>query len=283
MISRDILLTSGFFQQVSLKKGEILFDEWEKDPYLYIISQWELCLQKSTKLEKWHFKTLWNLKKDAILWEGSLTKDTAKEVRIIAVEDTELLRIESQKDIARFVEQYPQEGYELLLEIIKIWNARILQANKEVTANYEISRALSRLQHIDMKAIYSLLETFESILWVDQIVYIEKNTALDEYYKLRYNSLEEIKVQNIILHFPKNIYAQEILETEKIVLGTYTRCIPLLIGENQHGYLLIWKHKNDFLESEEKLLQNIAVSFVGVIHQKEILQEQKNKLSLKDL
>ena len=41
------------------------------------------------------------------------------------------------------------------------------------------------------------------------------------------------------------------------------------------------RERKDFSENEEKLLKNTAASFVGIIHQKNLLDQQKNKAYIK--
>ena len=283
MIELDILIKSWFFKEVFLKKWEVLFHEGEINPFLYIIYEGEARVEKSIVWEAWTYKTLWSLKKWDIIWEGSISENAPKEVQIVCTQDTHLLYIHSHDTFPIFLERYPKDAYLLLLKIIKLSNNRLLQANRELTANYEISSKISTLEEINVKSIFSLLDTFEAILKADQILYIEKSTALDEYYKLKYNSYEAIKAQNIILHFSKNIFSYEKLEKEHIELMRYYRSISLSIGNEIHGFLVISRAENDFNESEERLLQNIATSFVWIIHQKQLQEEQKNKNYIKEI
>ena len=91
-------------------------------------------------------------------------------------------------DFPAFVKSQPQSAYHLLLKIIELSNKRLLEANSQLTAHYEISKAISQMGKIDFKSIVELLEIFQSILKADSIIYIEKNFALDGYYKIRYSS-----------------------------------------------------------------------------------------------
>jgi hypothetical protein len=116
-----------------------------------------------------------------------------------------------------------------LLHIIELSNSRLLRANREVTANYEISCAIAQMGQIDMQAIISLLKIFKSILQADEILYIEKNTALEEYFKIKYMSRDKDKIQNIIIHLEKNIFYYEKIEKENIMLFRYRRFVPLLL------------------------------------------------------
>lgn len=281
MIQLEKLKKTWFFKEVILKQWEILFDEGEKDWNIYIIYDGELAVQRSIKSEVGNMKTLgllwiWN-----IVGEGALSRDLPKEVRVISNRNTILLSINGKNTFQDFLKNFPDEWYNLLITIIEIANSRLLRANKEVTANYEVSRAIANIWTIDMKSIYWLLETFHKILEVDQILYFEKNLVMPDYYKLKYDSQAEHKLQNIIIKFPGNILNKEILEEESIHLLPYSRYTALLLWKDNHGFLCVARERKDFNENEEKLLQNVATSFVWVIHQKEILDEQKNKIYIK--
>lgn len=276
MLDLEIIKSSGYFEEYVLKKWDILFDEWEVDTYLYIVYDGELSVQKSIKTKKWDYKILsllgiWN-----IVGEGALSNSNPKEARIMANRDTNLLRIDGKTQFPKFVSHFPKEWYSLLITIIEIANTRLLRANKELTANYEVNIAISKIKDISLSSIYKLLLVFESILWVDQIIYFEKNLVMDNYFKIKYNSKHKGGIQNTIIKFPGGIFDEKKLQEEEVQLSKYTRHIELNLGEENYGFLLIGKDGKDFHENEEKLLQNTAGSFVWIIHQKKILDEQKN-------
>ncbi len=164
-----------------------------------------------------------------IIGEGSLSQVLPKEVCISAQRDTLLLRIHGKNMFPKFVEAFPKEAYTLLLHIIELTNTRLLRANREVTANYEISCAISEIQQINMKAIISLLATFQSIVQADEILYFEKNIVLDDYFKLKYHSQTAEKLQNTILKFENNTFSAETLKQENISLLQYFRSTPLML------------------------------------------------------
>lgn len=282
MIALETLKHSWYFTEITLKAWDILFHEGEENEYVYVIYDGELSIQKSISSARESFRILsllwvWN-----IIWEGSLSQNNPKEVQIIAARSTSLLAIHAKNDFPKFLKAYPEEAYSLLLHIIDLANTRLLRANRELTANYEVSCAIADIGRIDMKGIVKLLQVFQSIVQADALLYFEANIALDQYYKLKYHSWEKEKMQNHILKFEKNIFSYEVLTQEDIFIVWYSRFTPLLLGEKNHGFLVVCREKKDFNENEEKLLQNIATSFVWVIQQKILLEEQKNKLYIKD-
>lgn len=277
MIPLEKLKSSAHFKLISLKKWEVLFEQWEKDVNLYIVYDGELSVRKEISLQKWEFKTLWLLGIGNIVWEAALSNDNPKQVQIIANRDTSLLSIEWKTAFPNFVSEFPQDAYTLLTAIIDIANTRLLRANSELTANYEVNVAISKIKDISLSSIYKLLLVFESILWVDQIMYFEKNLVMDEYYKLRYDSKNEKSLRNTIIKFPDEKLDFEKLEDEKIEVSKYKRYIKLSLWKESYWFILIGRDSKDFHENEEKLLRNTAASFVAIIHQKRILDDNKNK------
>lgn len=281
MIQLENIKSSGHFTEVSLQKWDILFHEWDINKNIYIVYDGELCVQKSIATKRGEFKTLGLLGIGNIVGEWSLSNNDQKQVQIIANRNTTLLAIEWKKDFPNFVNAFPRDGYTLLTTIIDIANTRLLRANKELTANYEVNIAISKIKDISMSSIYKLLLIFESILWVDQIMYFEKNIVMDEYYKLRYNSKSKHSLQNKIIKFPGEILDFQKLSEENIETAKYYRYTKLSLWEENHWFIVVWRDSKDFHENEEQLLQNTAWSFVGVIHQKKIMDDDRNKNYIK--
>jgi len=281
MIILENLKSSGHFTEIPLKKWEVLFKQGEINDNVYVVYDWELSVQRSIATKKWEFKTLWLLWIWNIVWEGSLSNNNEKEVQIVANRNTVLLSIEWKKAFPKFVQAFPQDGYRLLTTIIDIANTRLLRANKELTANYEVNVAISKIKDISTSAILKLLLVFESILWVDQILYFEKNLVMDEYYKLRYDSKNKSSLLNKIIKFPREELDIDLLHDEGIELCRYHRFTPLTLWDEHYWFVLVSRERKDFHENEEQLLQNTAWSFVWVIHQKRILDDKKNKAYIK--
>ena len=283
MLDLEKLKSSEYFTEISLQSGEILFREGDLDEHLYIVYDGELSVERSVSSSPWNFKTLWLLWIWNIVGESALTRNEEKEVQIKAHRATTLLSIHWKEDFPNFVNNSPAEAYNLLLAIIDISNLRLLRANREVTAHYEVSNAISHIQSFDLKAVVSLLKTFKSILEVDTIMYFEKNIVMEDYYKLKYDSGTTQNFQNQIFKFTKNTLSNSTIRDEGLELPKYTRSTPLFLWSENYGFLLIGRKGKDFHENEEKLLQNTATSFVGVIHQKEILENERNKSYMKSI
>lgn len=278
---KSIFLQSWLFQIHHLYENDILFREGEKNSCIYFIISGEVVIEKSVITFQWKFKALSHLGENNIIGEGALSWKYEKQVQIRSTKETELFSIDA-KDFPKFVQAYPKQGYEILLSIIELSNTRLLRANREITATYEVNVAISKIKDFSTTSLYKLLLVFESILEVDQIMYFEKNLALDTYFKLKYDSKSEKGIQNKIFKFDGNTLDLENIKNQWFQISKYFRFAPLKLGEVNYGFLLIGKEKWDFWENEEKLLINTAWSFVAVIHQKKVMDEEKNKFHVKN-
>ncbi len=281
MIPLENIKSSGHFSEITLKKWEILFREWEVDENLYIIYDGELSVERSIETKKWEFKQLWLIGIWNIVWEASLSHSEPKEVQIVAHRATTLLKIEWKKAFPEYVTAYPRDWYNVLTNIISIANTRLLRSNRQLTANYEVSVAISKIKDISITSIYKLLLVFQSILGVDQIMYFEKNRVMDSYYKLRYDSKNTDSIQNKIIKFPHENLDINILKEEWIELSKYFISTDLSLWDEHYWFLVVGRDKKDFHENEEQLLTNTAWSFVWIIHQKWLIDEARNKNYIK--
>lgn len=281
MIDVEEIKKSGFFQEVKIKKGDYLFHEGDADDFLYIVEKGKIEVEKNTLLDG-KTKKLAIIQEWWFIGEGSLCHSRNKEVSIFAQEDTSLLKIDAKNDFPQFVNMYPKESFSILKSIISITNSRLLRANREITANYEITNAINSLQRVDNETIFSLLESFRKILKCDFLFFFEKNTVIENYYTLRYDTRVPWKLQDIIVESErKNISLQD-LKKEDISLWKYNSGELLGIGEEIFGYIVISNVEKGFWEEDEKILSSIANSFVGVIRQKELIEEEKNKKYIKN-
>lgn len=281
MIHLENIKSSWYFSQIILETWEILFREWDIDENLYIIYDGELSVQKSIETKKWEYKELWLIGIWNIVWEAALSHSDPKQVQIVANRKTILLKIEWKKSFPDFVTAYPQDGYNVLTSIISIANNRLLRWNRQLTANYEVNVAISKIKDISITSIYKLLLIFQSILQVDQIMYFEKNRVMDSYYKLRYDSKNTESIQNKIIKFPDETLDIGILKEEWIKLSKYFISTDLSLWDEHYGFLVVGREKKDFHENEQQLLTNTAWSFVWIIHQKSLIDEARNKTYIK--
>lgn len=283
MLNIEEYKNSSFFQSLKLTKNEVLFSEWETDDHLYIIEKGELVVEKSVHTKQGKFKTLSHISIGNIIGEQSLWEEWTKEVQIRAHVDTTLLKINAKKDFPKFISENPIAWYKLLTTIIQLWNTRLSKANREITANYEVNVAISKIKDFSQTTLYKLLIVFQWILEVDQIMYFEKNLVMDNYFKLKYNSLDQKSIKNQILKFNDDTFDIDQLQKENIKVCKHHRYAPLILWKVNYGYILIWRNKSSFDENEEKLLENTTQSLVWVIHQKKIIEDEKNKVYIKSI
>lgn len=284
MIDLAFLWNCDFFTKVSLEKNEILFDEWAEDTNLYIIYEGELGVEKKIQSGT-EYKVLSYIRTGNILWEGWLSNRGKKEVRIRASRKTILLKIVSDAFID-FVSRYPKESYELLIHIISHANDRLLKANSEITANYEISQAIAHIKNFDNTSIEKLLHTMKIILNSESIMYLEKNSVIAEYYKLKYlqGGVQESLWEDLILHFPDDSFSLEVLKNQKpTLLATFAITASIIHWGSIKWYLIISRKQKKYSENEQKLLENAAISFAWVIGHKEILEADVNKKYIKNI
>jgi len=277
MISLPNLQKSGHFKTLSLNQWEVLFEQWDFDSNLYIIVSWELEVDTKIHSIAGEYKNIWVLHAWEILWEASMSRNEQKQARVSSLWKTTLLYIDGKVGFLKFLKEYPELWYQLLLSIIEITNRRLLSANQETRANHEVNLAIWEIKTITTKAIGKLLEKFKTILKVDQIVFLEKNIVMDEYFKLKYISPSKKELWNTIIKFSKGIFSLDVLREESIELKQELLFSPLHLWDKEYGFLVIWRDKKKFERWEEKLLQNTASSFVGIIHRKEVLDEQESK------
>jgi Cyclic nucleotide-binding domain len=280
MIDFQTLQKSWFFETIELKKWSFLFREGDIDIYLYIIQQWEMSVEKDTLLDK-KTKRLAIIWKESIIGEWTLCHSSPKEVSIIAVENTLLLRIDTKKSFPDFVKDYPRESFEILKSIIEITNSRLLRANREITSNYEVIQAINKLENEGIQGIFSLLDGFQKILTCDFLLFFENNTAVDNYCVLKYNSQEQWKLQDIIVEKKSMKLEISDIQREKIPLGKFQILETVGTPENILWYLVICNREKLYREEDHKILSSMAHSLLWIVRQKKFLEEEKNRIYIK--
>ncbi len=283
MIPLEKLKSSPHFTTKELQQWDILFHEGDTDNHLSIVYDGEISVEKSIITAPDTYKVLANLWVGNVIGESSLIRSTPREVRVVAKRNTTLLQIEWGEKFKEFIKEQPDIGYDLMTSIINIANTRLLRANHEITANHEISMAISHIQGSSIASIFKLLHICKKILWVDEILFFERNIAIKEYCKLRFHSEQADNIQNPIVKFPDGKFSLETLDEFDIKTAHFTRNIELVLWDTSYGYLCVGKQHQDFSENEEKLLENTAVSFVGIIHQKRVYENERNKRYTQDL
>lgn len=283
MIDLQFLQQCEFFEKKNLKIEELLFDEWATDENLYIIYEWELFVEKKEKYWEW-YKILSIVRTWNILWEWGLIQNHKKEVRIRASRNSILLAIPGVKFID-FVTTYPSESYQLLIHIIAHTNDRLLKANSEITANYEVGRVISKLKDFDRESIEEVLRTIQIILDSESIIYFEKNTVMPWYYKLRYYSwVINIHVDNSIIYLWEDGFdIPTVKNTTSDIIKKFAIAARLMYGWELKWYILVCRDTKKYTENEHKLLENSTISFAWVIGHKDILDIERNKKHIKSI
>lgn len=275
MLPLEKLYHSWFFTLSQLKEGEILFHEWDIDAHIYVVYDGELIVEKHNTLSS-QIKVLWNIRIWGIVGESSLeNQERKKTVQIRALRNTSLLKIDAQNGISNMLENSPEIAIIFLKSIIHMGHFRLEKANREITINHEVSLAITEISEINQKSIQNLLEKIQILLWVEQIIYIEKNLVMDDYFKLSFDSLEG--ASNKIIKFEWSKFEYNTLIKEGVKIAQNIIHAPLQLWENLMGYIVIWNESKDFVENDERLLHDIAISLVWVMKQKEIINEEKNK------
>ncbi len=266
------------FKITNLKKWDILFNEWDIDNNLYFIVNWELGIEKYTTIEKKDTKELAILKKWDFLWEWSFIRtDDPKQVNIIAKTDTKLLKIDTKKDFKDFIKQEPELWLEILIKIIDTSNIRLLESNKRLTSILKMSDQIASIEEYDMKNIFNLIDSFQKIIWVDYIIFLEKNPIMKNYTTIKYDTRIKWKMQDTIIDLWDNILNIKDLKDNWIKLSKYNSIQSLKNWNEIIWFLVFWQNKNDFNDNEIKNIKPIANSLAWVIKQKQYIQDQINK------
>ena len=281
MLELEKIKNSPFFETFSLKKWEVLVEEWAIDKNIYIIYDWQIVVKKSISSHNGEEKILallgiWN-----ILWEWSLSSSKPKEVSLIAEKDTILLKIEAKKQFETFLKEDSPLALSILKNIINISNNRLLRSNRQITANHEVNIAINNISSLSLKPVLWLIDTFANIIDCDGLIFLEKKTIIENYVEYKYDSRFPGKLQDTIIDwFSNDVNFLE--EKQELNLSKHNLIKELSIGKEVYGFLLITRNIREFNENEEKMLMGIANSFVWIIRQKNLLEEEKNKNYMKN-
>jgi hypothetical protein len=79
-------------------------------------------------------------------------------VSIIALNKTELLKIDLSENFRKFIEEFPSIGFDILKHIISETNKRLLEVNRLFTSSIEIEHLINSIKEIDTKVILSLID-----------------------------------------------------------------------------------------------------------------------------
>lgn len=273
MLDINFLKKSSYFKTKTLQKNEVLFNEWEYDNNLYIIIAWEVRVEKYTTKNKDETKVLAILKKNEIIWEAALNSRTPKRVKISAKRETMLIYIDAREWITNFSNKYPQEWMNLLKYIIYISNERLSESNFLITANYKVSQEILKIERIDNKNIFKLIDKLEDIINIDYVLYLEKNPVLDNYLVIKYDSREKWKMKDDIIEVTDNhLHLLELKSQD-----TFNNIQPLIIWDDELWFLVYFRKYHSFNDNDLKILTSISTWISWLIKEKQFIEEEKNK------
>ena len=280
MLNISLFEKSPLFQKKTFTKDEVIFDEWEVNDNLYLVKSGKLAVEKYTTDERLEVKELATLWGGNFFWEASISSETPKEVRIKALEDSELVFINAKVDFIKFLETNPQEAFYLFSFIIAETNKRLLTANMQIIANYEIDKTINELETIDTKSIFLLIDKIRSIVWCSYLLYLEKNEFVQDTMVLKYDTRLKGKAQDLAISFSWN-FPPEDFRKNKVYVSRFNLVIPVCVGKEILGYFVFGQNLRDFNESEKKTIVAVSASLTWVLHQKRLSDEEKNKNYMK--
>jgi len=271
MFNIEKLQKIPYFKEKTLKRWELLFDEWDIDNNIYFIISWKLSIEKWTTKEKITKKQIAVIKWGDFLWEWALKESKQKEVSILALEETRLLYIDAKNDFLEFIKENPELSKDILVEIISIINKRTLDANKYITSVYEINKSINNIEKINYLEIFKILDKINIILNWDYILYLEVNPIDNTYLTLKYDSRKSWKMQNILVK--KWHYKLEdiwIKKDEKII-------VKEIKIANEHLCNIIVGKKENFSQNEKRIFLALINSMSWILKQRKILAEERDK------
>lgn len=272
------------FQKKTLKKGELLFDEWDVDNFFYIIVTGMLIVEKYTTMDRTRTKMLAFLKPGDFVGESSLSgKKEPKEARIKALEQSTLLYIDGKEGMKEFILSHGEDGYEFLKILITEGNKRLKYANIMITIHYEIEKLITHLKDVNMKSLFNIIQHMHSIIQVDYILYFEKHPVLENYLILRYDSrypgtfLDMVFEQTEYFLNLDLLYSQVHIHQEDYILIN-----KIHLGEEVFWFFIFGRKQEMFSETDKKILLSMVHSLAGIIKKIFLEREERDKNYLSD-
>jgi len=273
MLDINKLKNTWYFTEITLEKWDVLFKEWDRDNNIYIVLIWELSVEKFTTKNKDETKILAYLTQDDIFWEAALNTDIPKWVNIISRKKTKLLYIPAQKLLTTFSVTNKELAFELLKYIIYLSNKRLSESNSLITATYKISKEISKLDVINNKSIFSIIEKMKESLNIDEAIYYEINPVMDNFLIKKYDTRKPWKLLNEIIEITNN--ELDLLEYKSDWYFIFKQ--KLSIWSNDIWFLVFLKKGQKFNESDKKVFTTTSGTISWLIKQKQLLDEQRDK------
>ena len=283
MLNIEFLQSSDFFTPISLKSWDVIFDEWEIDNNLYIIVSGKIDVLKYTTSERVQTKKLATLLRNDFFWEAWLSvRDEPKKVKLVASSDSKLLKIDAWSWVEIFIKNHPEQWLLLLKHIIYITNKRLNKNNRQIAANYELSREINNLEKISLKSIFHIIERFKTIIECDYVIFFEHNIVVENYYTLKYDTRWRGSLDDISLEITDILNLNCIKDISGLDFFPFNSITKLSIWERNLWFLITWRKNNIFSENEKNMLVSMGNSLAGIIKQKEVLEEERNKNYIKE-
>lgn len=274
---------SPFFEKQILKKWEYLMQEWDIDNNLYIVKNWVLAINKN--VWEWDIKQLAIIKTWEFVWEWWFdNSNTPKDVDVIALSKTELLKIDLKEWFKKFIEELPNIWFEILKYIIVETNKRLLEVNRLFTSSSEMEQTINSIKNIDLKTIFWLIDKIKNIIDSDYILYFEKHSILKNILTLRYDSRTPNKMLDII--FERAWYfldLDELYEKANIWKNDQIIISKISIWDEVYWFLILWREKRIFSWWDKRIISWISNSLAWIV--KKFLQdkEDKNKIYITEM
>ena len=275
----NTLIHNPLFESIWYKSWDVLYHEWEVDPYIYIVLSWEIIIEKYTDSSKLDTKHLATILSGWVIGEAGMNNNAPKQVWVSAGSDVTLLRIDAQNGIQKLMQEYPTESFEFMKYIISQTNERVLESNSQITATYKITKAISELSEINLKNIFNIIDIANSVLGSTYIIYTEKNPALEWYYNIIYNTNNNWKKSDIIIESNEQDLEKNILLHANKVKNIHHLSNKINIWNEILGYLIFGSHKW-FKENDIKIIWSICTAIAGILHRFKMQAEEQNKNSL---
>lgn len=273
---------SPLFSKKTLQKWEKLFDEWDLDSNLYIIKSGRLSVQKYTSIDKKNTKELAILQTWDFFWEWTLKNNEPKKTSITAIDKTELLLVEWQSDLKKYIKENPESWTELLFHIIDKTNNRLNETNSQISINYEIDNTIRELKIIDQNIIIPIIDKIKNLINADYAIYIEKHSVVKNYFYIKYDSRISWKFLNIWIEWDPILNLEALYKLTNIDEKDSISINKISIGWDDLWFLLIWREFRSFSNNEKIISKSIANSMAWVVKQILLNKEEKEILSLKE-
>lgn len=275
----DTLEESPFFEKVFLNKWDVLFDQGDIDNNLYVIKSWLISIERQPWKEDTLPIQLSILKWISFFGEWSFDRTiTTKESKVIALSKSELIKIDVKKNFKKFVEEFPTIWYEILQHIIIETNKRLKDVSKLFASSWEIEQKIKKLKEVDSKEVFDIIDKIKNIVEADYILYFEKHAIVQNILTLKYDSRKPWKMLDLI--FERRWYFLDLDELyEKVNIPKEDQLIinKISIWEEVYGFLIIWREKNTFSDSDKKMIYWVSNSLAWIVKKYILDKENKHK------